>query len=75
MSNCITITSLFEVGKDYNRYFKKGNRDAVLRRINEYTIKDFNAINSKIMSLEWIDLIVFGNRTNQTKKTQVTMKI
>jgi hypothetical protein len=39
------------VGKNYQRYFKKGNRQAVLTRLNKNEIKDFHPINSKAMSL------------------------
>jgi hypothetical protein len=62
LTNEIVRTSYFEVGKDYLRYFKKGNREAVLTKLNKNEIKDFSPINSKVMSLEWLDLIIFANK-------------
>jgi hypothetical protein len=39
------------VGKSYTKYFKKGNRETILSRINKDEIKEFHPINSKIMSM------------------------
>lgn len=51
LSTDIVLTSYFEIGKDFQRYFKKGNRHAVLSKVNQNEIKDFHAVNSKNMSM------------------------
>jgi hypothetical protein len=42
----------------------------VLGKVNKNEIKEFHAINSKVMPMEWLDLIIFANKINPKEMMQ-----
>ena len=64
MSHDVIHTSQFEIGKDFVKYFKKNNRERVLAKVNKNAMKDFEPVNSKVLPMEWIDLVIFTSKIN-----------
>lgn len=67
IENNVVITSLFEVGREFSRFFKQGNLEKVLAKYSKNTIQNFQEINSKNLRMDWIDLLIFAKKLHNEK--------
>lgn len=57
----IVRTSQFEVGKEYQRYFKKGNKSLVVGKLSKNNMKEFKKIDSRYLSFDGLDKLFCEN--------------
>ena len=69
MKEHLVRTSLFETGKNYSKYFKYGNLDNVLNKINRSETKEFPTLTGKSEKLDWIDLLIFAKKIHKREES------